>query len=131
MKKVMVIGCGAYMESGYGCPGEWRCLKAAAMGEGEFDEPVQVISLVKCECPGRSVAPNAGMAIKLSELKPDVIHLSSCMVNAKPIVPTGRLSSLPRSSKRKPGYLFTWELMSITDRKRSVSTRRRSASSHI
>jgi len=38
MKKVAVVGCGAYMDSGYGCPGEWRCLKAAALGEGEFDE---------------------------------------------------------------------------------------------
>ena len=33
MKKVAVIGCGAYMDSGYGCPGEWRCLKAAALGD--------------------------------------------------------------------------------------------------
>ena len=37
MKKVAIIGCGAYMNSGYGCPGEWRCLKAAAVGEGKFD----------------------------------------------------------------------------------------------
>ena len=36
MRKVAVIGCGAYMDSGYGCPGEWRCLKAAALGEGKF-----------------------------------------------------------------------------------------------
>ncbi|MDH3964478.1 MAG: CGGC domain-containing protein, partial [Deltaproteobacteria bacterium] len=42
MKKVMVVGCGAYMDSGYGCAGEWRCLKAAALGEGKFDEPSQV-----------------------------------------------------------------------------------------
>jgi predicted metal-binding protein len=56
MKKVMVVGCGAYMDSGYGCAGEWRCLKAAALGEGEFDEPSQVISFVTCECPGRSLA---------------------------------------------------------------------------
>ena len=87
MKKVMVIGCGAYMDSGYGCPGEWRCLKAASLGEGKFDEANQVVSFVKCECPGRSLAPNAGMAMKLSELKPDVIHLSSCMANAKPECP--------------------------------------------
>ena len=42
MKTAMVVGCGAYMDSGYGCPGEWRCLKAAALGEGGFDEPSQV-----------------------------------------------------------------------------------------
>jgi hypothetical protein len=40
MKKVMVVGCGAYMDSGYGCPGEWRCLKAATLGEGSFDEQI-------------------------------------------------------------------------------------------
>jgi predicted metal-binding protein len=76
MKRVLVVGCGAYMDSGYGCPGEWRCLKAAALGEGNFAEPVQVVSFVKCQCPGRSLAPNVGMAMKLSEMKPDEICLS-------------------------------------------------------
>jgi hypothetical protein len=33
VKKIAVVGCGAYMDSGYGCPGEWRCLKAAAQGK--------------------------------------------------------------------------------------------------
>ena len=89
MKKVAIVGCGAYMDSGYGCPGEWRCLKAAALGEGKFEEESQVIEFVKCECPGRTLAPNMGMAIKLSEIKPDVIHLSSCLVNAKPGCPYG------------------------------------------
>ena len=87
MKKVAIVGCGAYMESGYGCPGEWRCLKAAALGEGNFDEPVQVVSFVKCECPGRSVAPNVGMAAKLSEVRPDAVYLSSCLVGGKPGCP--------------------------------------------
>jgi len=87
MMKVAVIGCGAYMDSGYGCPGEWRCLKAAALGEGSFSEPSQVTEFVKCECPGRAVVPTLGMAMKLSEIKPDVIHLSSCLVNAKPGCP--------------------------------------------
>jgi len=87
MEKVVVIGCGAYMDSGYGCPGEWRCLKAAALGEGSFENPSQVIALVKCECPGRSIAPNVGMAMKLSEIKPDAIYLSSCLANAKPSCP--------------------------------------------
>jgi predicted metal-binding protein len=31
--------------------------------------------------------PTVGMAMKLSEIKPDVIHLSSCLVNAKPGCP--------------------------------------------
>lgn len=87
MKKVAVVGCGAYMDSGYGCPGEWRCLKAAAAGEGNFDEASQVVSFIKCECPGRTVMPNIGMAMKLSEIKPDKIYLSSCLANAKPGCP--------------------------------------------
>lgn len=87
MKKVAVIGCGAYMDSGYGCPGEWRCLKAAGLGEGAFTEPHQVTAFVRCECPGRSLAPNLGMAMKLAEVKPDVVHLSTCMAEAKPDCP--------------------------------------------
>ena len=87
MKKVAVIGCGAYMDSGYGCPGEWRCLKAATLGEGSFDEPSQVVSFIKCQCPGRPLVANTGMAMKLSEIKPDKIYLSSCLVNAKPGCP--------------------------------------------
>ncbi len=87
MKKIAIVGCGTYMDSGYGCPGEWRCLKAAALGDGNFDDPSQVIAHVKCACPGRATATNVGMAIKLSEIKPDIIYLSSCLVNAKPGCP--------------------------------------------
>jgi len=87
MEKVAVIGCGAYMNNGYGCPGEWRCLKAAAMGDGKFDSSSQVVAFMRCECPGRTIASNMGMAMKLSEIKPDKIYLSSCLVNAKPGCP--------------------------------------------
>jgi predicted metal-binding protein len=107
MKKVMVIGCGAYMDSGYGCPGEWRCLKAAALGEGEFDEPAQVISFVKCECPGRSLAANASMAIKLSEMKPDAVYLSSCLANAKPDCPYGTADQFAQIIQNKTGLAVT------------------------
>ena len=93
MEKVAVIGCGAYMDSGYGCPGEWRCLKAAALGEGTFTEPSSVVGFVRCECPGRSLAPNVGMTMKLSEIKPDAIHLSTCFAKAKPGCP-GSSSSI-------------------------------------
>ena len=103
MKKVAVVGCGAYMDSGYGCPGEWRCLKAASLGEGLFDESSQVVSFVKCECPGRSMAPNLGMAIKLSEIKPDVIHLSSCLVNAKPDCPYASAEQMVKILENKTG----------------------------
>jgi predicted metal-binding protein len=84
MKKVAIIGCGAYMDAGYGCPGEWRCLKAAAMGEGKFEEPVQVVGFIKCECPGRATVPNLGHFMKMAEMRPDAVYLSSCMVGAKP-----------------------------------------------
>ena len=50
-------------------PGEWRCLKAASLGEGKFEEASSVVAFVKCKCPGRSLAPNTGMAMKLSEIK--------------------------------------------------------------
>jgi predicted metal-binding protein len=103
MKKVAIVGCGSYMESGYGCPGEWRCFKAAALGEGKFSEPSQVMSFVKCECPGRSTAPNMGMAMKLSEMKPDVIHLSSCLVNAKPGCPYATPEDLAKILESKVG----------------------------
>ena len=103
MQKVAIVGCGAYMESGYGCPGEWRCLKAAALGEGTFESPSQVVSFVKCECPGRSLAPNLGMAVKLSEIKPDVVYLSSCLVNARPGCPYADADELAEIIQSKTG----------------------------
>jgi hypothetical protein len=74
MEKVVVVGCGSYMDQGYGCPGEWRCLKAASLGDGTFESPSQVVAFVKCECPGRTVVPSIGMAMKLSQIKPDKIY---------------------------------------------------------
>ncbi len=103
MKKVAIVGCGAYMESGYGCPGEWRCLKAAALGEGAFEEPSQVTAFVRCECPGRTLVTNMGMAMKLSEIKPDVIHLSSCLAHAKPGCPYGTAEEFAQILQTKTG----------------------------
>ncbi len=103
MKKVAIVGCGAYMDSGYGCPGEWRCLKAAALGEGQFSEPVAVTAFVKCECPGRTVVPNVGMAAKLSEIKPDAIYLSSCLANAKPDCPYTNAQEMAAILEEKTG----------------------------
>lgn len=103
MKKVAIVGCGAYMDSGYGCPGEWRCLKAANTGEGSFSEPHDVVAFVTCECPGRTVIPNLGMAMKLSEVKPDVIHFSSCLANAKPECPYNKPEELAKMVENKTG----------------------------
>ncbi len=107
MKKIAVVGCGAYMDSGYGCPGEWRCLKAAAFGEGAFDEPSAVVAFIKCECPGRTVLPNLGMAMKVSETKPDEIYLSSCLVNAKPGCPYMKPEELAKMIEDKTGIKVT------------------------
>ena len=103
MKKIAIVGCGAYMESGYGCPGEWRCLKAAALGEGTFDEPSSVVAFVTCKCPGRTVAPNLGMAKKLSKLAPDVIYFSSCLAKAKPDCPYVTPEELAKMVEDKTG----------------------------
>jgi predicted metal-binding protein len=103
MEKVAVVGCGTYMESGYGCPGEWRCLKAAALGGGKFQEAAQVVAFVKCECPGRTLMPNLGMAMKLSEIKPDKVYLSSCLVNARPGCPYASAEEMAAIIEDKTG----------------------------
>jgi predicted metal-binding protein len=103
MEKVAVVGCGAYMDSGYGCPGEWRCLKAAALGEGNFKAPSQVVAYIKCECPGRTLVPNTGMAMKLSEIKPDKIYLSSCLANAQPACPYASPDEMAKMLQSKTG----------------------------
>ena len=103
MKKVAILGCGSYMDSGYGCPGEWRCLKAAALGEGSFDDPAAVVALVRCECPGRTVVPNLKMAAKLSEIAPDAIYFSSCLANANPKCPYVTATELAKLVKDATG----------------------------
>ena len=103
MKKIAIIGCGAYMDSGYGCPGEWRCLKAAALGEGEIEEPSSVVAFMRCECPGRTMLSNLGMAMKLSEIKPDVVYLSSCLANAQPGCPYSSAGDMAKMIEGKTG----------------------------
>ena len=103
MERIAIIGCGAYMDNGYGCPGEWRCLKAAALGEGNVKEPSQVIAFLKCECPGRTLVSNMGMAMRLSELKPDTIYLSSCLTNAKPGCPYSDADEMTQILEEKTG----------------------------
>ena len=103
MEKVAIIGCGAYMDSGYGCSGEWRCLKAAALGEGNFAQPAHVVAFVRCECPGRALVSNLGVAMKMSELKPDKIYLSSCMANAQPGCPYSSAEEMAELVQSKTG----------------------------
>jgi len=101
--KVAIVGCGSYMSSGYGCPGEWRCLKAAAQGEGNFDESVEVVSFVRCECTGRSTAPNVALSIKQSEIKPDAIYMSTCMAKAMPACPYASADDMAKIIETKTG----------------------------
>ncbi len=89
------------MESGWGCPGDWRCLKAAALGEHSIDEPASVVSFVSCECPGRTLVPTLGMAAKLSEIKPDVIHFSTCMAKAQPPCPCIKAKEMAKLVEEK------------------------------
>lgn len=103
MEKIAIVGCGAYMDSGYGCAGEWRCLKAAALGEGTFANPSLVVAFVKCECPGRSLAANMGVAIKMSKIKPDKIYLSSCLASAKPGCPYSDADEMAEILENKTG----------------------------
>ncbi len=103
METAAIVGCGSYMDQGYGCPGEWRCLKAAALGEGNFENPSQVVAYIKCECPGRMVVPTIGMAKKLSQIKPDKIYLSSCLANAKPGCPYTNAQDLADIIQSKTG----------------------------
>jgi predicted metal-binding protein len=55
MEKVAIVGCGAHMDSGYGCAGKWRCLKAAAVGDGNFDQPAHAVAFVRFIRPGEKV----------------------------------------------------------------------------
>lgn len=88
MEKVAIVGCGTYIDQGFGCPEEWRCLKASSQGDRKFKTLSTVVSFVKCQRPDITVIPTLGMASKLSEIKPDKIYLSSCLANAMPDVLT-------------------------------------------
>jgi len=82
--------------SGYGCRGEWRCLKAATLGKGNSVSPCQVVTFVRREGPGRSLISNLETAIKLSEIKPeDKIYFSSCLASPTPGCPYLTRASWP------------------------------------
>jgi predicted metal-binding protein len=95
------------MSTGTACPGDWKCFKAASLGEGKFGEQTEIMSFVRCDCPGRTVVPNVMMAIKLSGVKPDEIMLSSCMAMAKPDCPTLNMQQVAAILKDKTGVEVT------------------------
>jgi len=101
---VLIVACGAYASQGYGCPGEWKCFKAAAAKEGSFsdyDGEVKVVGFLECECPGRQTIPNIGCVKKNVDF--DVIHLSSCMANAWPTCPYMDLDEFAKKVEEKFG----------------------------
>ncbi len=51
--------------------------------------------------PGRPLITNIGMAMKLSEIKPDIIHLTSCMATAKPGCPHLDMEEIARMITEK------------------------------
>ena len=82
---ILVIGCGSYMDAGYGCPGEYKCINAVKEKNGtfaEYDDPV-IVGFLRCQCPGRATINNIGMVKK--NVQVDAIHLSNCMVKAQPM----------------------------------------------
>ncbi|MCF8012435.1 MAG: CGGC domain-containing protein [Clostridiales bacterium] len=85
--RVLIVACGAYVSEGYGCPGEWKCLKAAADKEGHFSEydEAKVVGFLNCECPGRTLISNIKCVKKNVDF--DVVHFSTCTVNAWPGCP--------------------------------------------
>ncbi len=103
MKKVAIVACGTHRASGYSCPGEWRCLKAAALGEGMFEEPSQVVTFVSCECPGHTVIPALVQSKELSGIRPDAIHISTCLTDVKPKCPYWGPQELARLIESKTG----------------------------
>lgn len=101
---VLIVSCGSYANQGYGCPGEWKCLKSAALKEGNFsnyDGEVKVVGFLECECPGRPLIPNIGYVKKNSDF--DAVHFSSCMVNAWPACPYIDLDELAKKIEEKFG----------------------------
>ncbi|SHJ71162.1 CGGC domain-containing protein [Desulfofundulus thermosubterraneus] len=103
MVNVLIVSCGSYLSQGYGCPGEWKCFKAARDREGNFKDydAVNVVGFLACECPGRSLIPNIGCVKKNVDF--DVIHLSTCMVNAWPACPYRDVDELAKKITEKFG----------------------------
>ncbi len=82
---ILVIGCGSYMDAGYGCPGEYKCISAVAEKNGmfaQYDDP-KIVGFLRCTCPGRATINNIGMVKK--NVRIDAVHLSNCMVKAQPM----------------------------------------------
>jgi len=100
---IIIVGCNAYMETGYGCPGEWRCLTAVAQKDEAFknyDDP-KIVGFLRCECPGRSTLTNLELILK--KVKADKVHFSKCLYKANPPCPYFKPEELADAIKAKTG----------------------------
>ncbi|WP_022852635.1 CGGC domain-containing protein [Thermodesulfatator atlanticus] len=103
MAKVLIVACGAYADSSYDCPSDWKCMTAAAEKRGPFAEydEVQVIGFLKCKCPGRALISNIAATKKKVDF--DAVHLSNCMVKAVPMCKNHDMENLPKLIEEKVG----------------------------
>lgn len=100
---ILLIGCGSYMETGYGCPGEYKCLNAVVEKNGQFanyDNP-KVVGFLRCKCPGRATFNNIGMVMK--NVKVDAVHLTNCMSKATPMCKNHNFEELKAMIEQKLG----------------------------
>ena len=84
MENVLVIGCGSYIDSVASCPGDWKCFKAARLGDGFFTDQTNILALIRCSCPGRAILSNIKVTMKFLDTQVDRIHISTCMAFAYP-----------------------------------------------
>lgn len=70
---------------------------------GQIRGPVQVMGFIRCQCPGRTIAPTVGMTARLAEVKPDAIYFSTCLVDARPGCPYGSAEDLAKILETKAG----------------------------
>ncbi len=104
MPRVLIVGCGAYMEGSYDCASDWKCLTAAAEKRGSFsqhDDEVKVVGFLRCKCPGRVLVNNVATTKTRTDF--DVIHLTNCMVKAVPGCKNHDFDQLPKMLEEKTG----------------------------
>ncbi len=102
-KRVLLIGCGSYMDDSYDCAADWKCLTAAAEKRGAFKDydDVKVVGFLRCRCPGRALVNNAAVTKNRTEY--DIIHITNCMAKAMPMCKNHNMEELPKMLEEKTG----------------------------
>ncbi len=104
MPRVLIVGCGSYMNDSYDCAADWKCLTAAAEKRASFkdyDDEVKVVGFLRCSCPGRALVNNVSTTKKRTDF--DVIHLTNCMAKAIPMCKNHDMEALPKMLEEKTG----------------------------